>query len=321
MGYTGVRYTIEEGDTLWDIAAEKLGDPHAWSRLYAFNNQKDVIAAGARRISDPDMIYTGATLMLPLPPGVSPRPVPSASRPPAMGDLKRQIPAIRMPVQIAYDIKGDTLTLDYGSFIARVRQTGRVMIDPGASLPLTMVVDGGTEISAKIMAKNAFTTLMSENKVTFDPATKAVKFSNTLISSANNINGPKTEIAMETSSSSRMPVLKVAVAYPQIKGRVGADSYVALDYKVEIEIEPRMPSLKPVPIAAPSAARVPQTDWSQVLRGASKKALIAAGVITVLYGASVVFSSGGTLAGSPAYANTMAVILVGASVTAVTVHN
>lgn len=326
MGYTGVRYIIKEGDTLWDLAAEKLGDPYAWPKIYAFNNQADVIAAGARRITDPDLIYAGATLMLPIAPGVKPAPAPSAARPPNMRSLKDQIPSIRMPARVAFDIQGQPIVLNYVSFVARIRQKGRVMIDMGSPVPLTMVANGGFEASVKTRAKSTFTTLMSENKVTFDPKTKGVTFSNKLVSSATNIPGPKTEVAIEMSSSSGMPKLKVAIAYPQIKGSLGNNRYMALDYKVEIEIEPRMAPLQPqpvpVPVHAPSPARAPRsTDWADVLRRASTGALIVAGVITVAYGASIVFSGGGTGLAAPAYANSMAVILVGATATTVAIQN
>lgn len=326
MGYTGVRYVVKEGDTLWDIAAKKLGDPYAWPKIYVFNNQKDVIAAGAKKISDPDLIYAGSVMMLPIPPGTPQNPAASAARPPATRSLKDQIPSIRMPVRFAYDIKSEPLVFDYGSFVARVRQKGRVMIDLGAPLPLTLVLNGGIEVSSQIQAQNVFTTLASENKVTFDPNTKGVTFSNKLISSATNVPGPKTEVAIETSSASGIPVLKVAIAYPEIKGKIGIHNYVALDYKVEVEIEPRIPRLQPapVPIRVPvsSPARVPQIDWGDVLHRSSNNVLIVAGVVTVLYGASVVFSGGTTSAAAPAYASVMAVILVGATTTTtVTVKN
>lgn len=325
MGYTGIAYRINSGDTLWDIAAQQLGDPYAWPRLFAFNNQDDVVTAGARRIIDPDLIYAGEIMMLPIVKSQANTIAPSANRAPQTpGSLKEKIPTIKMPLSIAYDLKGDALVLDYGTFIARVRQKGRILLNLGSPLPLTKVINGGIEASSKTQANMAFGTLMSKNTVSLDPATKSIKFSNKLISSSNR-GGPKTAVGIEVSSTSGMPVLKAEIIYDELKGTIGNDAFVALNYKIEIEIEPRAPKphFQPIPIRTPvsSPTRVPQTDWGQVAREASGWALLAAGVITVVYGASVVFSGGASGVAAPGYASLMTVILVGGTAMTVTVQN
>lgn len=49
-------YTVKQGDCLWDIAEEQLGDGMLWSGLYEQN--KDVIG------ENPDLLYVGITLQL-----------------------------------------------------------------------------------------------------------------------------------------------------------------------------------------------------------------------------------------------------------------
>lgn len=325
MGYTGIPYKIEPGDTLWDIAARKLGDHYAWPRLYAFNNQPDVIAAGAKRIVDPDLIYAGSVMMLPIVKCFSPATLPSLRAAPA-GRLRDQIPSIQMPMTFAYELKGDAIVLDYGTFIARIRQKGRVMLNLGTKMPLTAVLNGGLELSGKVKAESTFGKLISENKISLDPNTKNIKFSNKLISSSNNIHAPKTAIGFEMSSSTGMAVLKCEIKYPEVKGTLMGDSFVALNYTIEIELEPRKPRVPKVApirvnVPVPSPGRAPQTiDWWYVVKTASIGAVIVAGVITVGYGASVVLSGGGTGLAAPAYASAMAVILVGATVTNIPVQ-
>ncbi|MEJ6404129.1 LysM peptidoglycan-binding domain-containing protein [Yoonia sp. 2307UL14-13] len=328
MGYTGVPYNIKSGDTLWDIAARKLGDPYAWPRIYAFNNQPDVVNAGAKKIVDPDLIYADATLMLPIVADNPPLPVCTDKCGAPSGKLKDQIPSIQMPMSIAYDLKGDPLVLDYGTFIARIRQKGRILVNPGTKVPLTGVLNGSWELGSKTTAQTSLSTLVSSNKVSFDPTTKSIKFTNKMIVSANNINAPKTAVGIEFSSSTGMPVLKAEIAYPELKGKIAGDSFFAVNYKIELEIEPKLPKpeLVPIPVTspsynpAPSPTRAPETDWGDVFRKASTGALILAGIITVAYGASVFFSGGASGVAAPAYASTMTVILVGATATTIAVQ-
>lgn len=48
---------VHPGDTLWEIAARQLGDPHRWPEIYALNDA----AIGA----DPDLIHPATRLRLP----------------------------------------------------------------------------------------------------------------------------------------------------------------------------------------------------------------------------------------------------------------
>ena len=49
-------YTVESGDTLWDIAAEQLGSGYKWTEIYEAN--KDTI-------KNPDLIYVGQVIEIP----------------------------------------------------------------------------------------------------------------------------------------------------------------------------------------------------------------------------------------------------------------
>lgn len=51
----GEEYTVEKGDTLWDISASKLENPFSWSRIWKQNPD----------IKDPDLIYPGEKITLP----------------------------------------------------------------------------------------------------------------------------------------------------------------------------------------------------------------------------------------------------------------
>lgn len=48
------KYTIQEGDTLWDISVRAYGDGYRWSEI-----------AKANKVANPDLIYAGNVLNLP----------------------------------------------------------------------------------------------------------------------------------------------------------------------------------------------------------------------------------------------------------------
>ena len=50
-------YTVAEGDTLWDIADEQLGEPEAWPEIWERNAGDDM--GGGRTFDDPDVILPG----------------------------------------------------------------------------------------------------------------------------------------------------------------------------------------------------------------------------------------------------------------------
>ncbi|MEZ0107900.1 DNA-binding SARP family transcriptional activator/LysM repeat protein [Catenulispora sp. EB89] len=56
-------YTVVDGDTLWGIAAQHLGDAERWREIYNANRAR--IQADGQRLSDPDLILPGWTLEMP----------------------------------------------------------------------------------------------------------------------------------------------------------------------------------------------------------------------------------------------------------------
>jgi hypothetical protein len=76
-------YVVKRGDTLWDIAEAKLGDPFAYPDI--FKASRRTVQPGGRHLVDPDLIYPGWTLTIPDedPPKKPPRVKPDPAQPPA----------------------------------------------------------------------------------------------------------------------------------------------------------------------------------------------------------------------------------------------
>lgn len=70
-------YVVQRNDTLWAIAERQLGDPLRWTEIYALNQGR--AEPGGATLDDPNWIYPGWTLVLPVP-ATSP---PAAPAPPA----------------------------------------------------------------------------------------------------------------------------------------------------------------------------------------------------------------------------------------------
>jgi hypothetical protein len=56
-------YVVKKGDTLWDIADDKLGDPLDYPRI--FKASRHTVQPDGRHLVDPDLIYPGWKLTLP----------------------------------------------------------------------------------------------------------------------------------------------------------------------------------------------------------------------------------------------------------------
>jgi hypothetical protein len=56
--------TVAQGDTLWDLAEEHLGDPERWPEIYAMNRGDQ---EGGTHLENPDLIQPGWVLEVPIP--------------------------------------------------------------------------------------------------------------------------------------------------------------------------------------------------------------------------------------------------------------
>ena len=89
-GTTNGTYTVERGDTIWDIAGDRLGDPTRYPEIVELNRGVPQPDGGA--LTNPDLIRPGWMLMLPVPdvagsgdaPAAPPEAVPIPEQPAVM---------------------------------------------------------------------------------------------------------------------------------------------------------------------------------------------------------------------------------------------
>ncbi|MCB2175748.1 MAG: LysM peptidoglycan-binding domain-containing protein [Actinomycetales bacterium] len=83
-------YTVERGDTLWDIAGEHLGDPARYPEIVALN--QGVPQPGGGALTDPDLIRPGWLLTLPIPSVAGSQAAPAAAAAAPSAGLQAAVP-------------------------------------------------------------------------------------------------------------------------------------------------------------------------------------------------------------------------------------
>lgn len=119
-------YTVQYGDTLWDISSREIVDPFLWPKVWKENPE----------IRNPDLIYPGQKIRIPFyllqkeiaPPvekTVTPLPVPEMKPP-----VKKEEPAVRIkPVEKNYLVEKDTLIAS-GNISPGIYSKGKVSGSP-----------------------------------------------------------------------------------------------------------------------------------------------------------------------------------------------
>lgn len=81
-------YVVQRGDTLWDIAAQHLGDPLRYREIYRLN--RDRTQPDGQHLDDPRLIQPGWTLRLPARHGADPAPRTAPTTPPRTPEPPRR---------------------------------------------------------------------------------------------------------------------------------------------------------------------------------------------------------------------------------------
>jgi LysM repeat protein len=238
-------YIVKNGDTLWDISEKFLGSPYEWPRLWKHNNRKAVIASTGRAILNPDLIYPGQKIALPIN-EFQEQKKNSASRrlmnepSEKSSSLQQQLKKIKTPIAVQYDLKDAILPpIVSPNTIIEIKMTGKVVLTSKQSLPITYVTNKG-ELETKMThaANTAFGTLLTDMSVKYDESTGKVKLGMNLIAKSKTPNIPTTSVGIIADSSSPIPKIKYEIKLPELKGTVGDFNFVAASVSISLEVTP-----------------------------------------------------------------------------------
>ena len=311
----GIQYTVVKGDNLWNLSKTHIGSGTQWRRIYRYNNRREVIAVTGRGISDPDLIYIGQRLIIPVVPngGVAPggteskpaqlvsatrnsaessaptpihsqrMPSPQPVRQP--GPLSRELPKVESPISLKYQLDDIKVPpIDVGIAIIEYNMSGLVVLRSSKSYPATYVTSRNEIESQSVHEINhAFGKLVSDNRFIYNPENKQVTLRTMMVSKSNTPNVPASAIGYEIPSNSPIPKLRAEIIFPKLVGRIGLVPYVAWNVKFVIKITPKLqppvgPSPQPIRVREPEWVPAPSTNWETA---AGTALVITAGVIVV----------------------------------------
>ena len=240
-----------------------------------------------RGIIDPDLIYIGQRLIIPVVPngGVAPRgaeskpeqlvsatknsvgrnqkmPSPQPVRQP--GPLSRELPKVESPISLKYKLEDIKVPpVDVGIAIIEYSMTGLVVLRSSKSYPATYVTNRNEiESQAVHEINHAFGKLVSDNHFIYNAEKKQVTLRTMIVSKSNTPNAPSSAIGIELPSNSPMLKLRAEIIFPKLVGRIGLVPYTALNVKFVITITPKLqpplgPSPQPIRVREPA----PSTNW------------------------------------------------------------
>ncbi len=234
-------YIVKEGDTLWGLSKKFLGNPFEWPRLYAFNNRPNVVRITGKGIKNPDLIYVGQKLMIPVVPGV-PEPKPGFRPQPTsvkQNNLKERTNKTLVPFTVKYKL--DDLPVIKSmtpGFDATIKLAGNVVIKLAEMVPLSYVTNHGMEMIFKSETDQVLSQLLSETYVSLD-ANNKITYRCNMVAKSTSPNAPSTSIGISVASDKPVPVIRGEIRFPKLTGYMNNHEYVAMNVKVVIEIEPK----------------------------------------------------------------------------------
>lgn len=233
-------YIVKKGDTLWDISSKYLGSPMEWPRLWKFNNRKEVVAITNKPIVNPDLIYPGQKILIPLLKEVTAKR--SIGKPLVKPNksLNEELKKLTSPISISYkldDMIHPPIILP--NAVVEIKMTGNIALSSVEKFPVNYVVnDKKLEATVTSQANKAFSSLVGETKLAFDQLTNKLTLGTNIVFKSSMPNTPTTSIGIEMASNSPVPKLKYQVQLPQLKGKINNFNYIAQNVSFVLEVTP-----------------------------------------------------------------------------------
>ncbi len=263
------RHIVQSGESLSLIAERYLGDMHAWPQIVAFNNDPANSAVSGTRITDPDLILVGQSIMVPLahpsdlacrPPVHSERGPRRTKKPDGPGS-RPALPRIESPT-LKYDLDeiGEMKVFGFG-WTATVTLSGGLQMQEKKVETLVTVNQKGFEVGAKSRADKVLESLVVRSvDVGYDATTGDVTFENAITVNSTRPYAPSTSLATGITMLGQ-PYVKATIKARDLEGDFDGFAYAVAELKVTIKVETNPDTAlpkAPVPVTVPVVAPAPQ---------------------------------------------------------------
>ena len=159
-------YVVQRNDTLWGIAERELGDPLRWSEIYALNQGR--AEPDGMTLDDPNWIYPGWTLVLPIPVAAPSPSAPASTAPSSTSPVPTLTPSPTTPPTTSAPAGGDPVHAHTPSSVGSVVQRQTV---PSGWLALSSGSRLGASFAAGVLS--ALLTMRLRRRRAYCPRTPA----------------------------------------------------------------------------------------------------------------------------------------------------
>ncbi len=265
---TPTTHIVKAGDTLWDLSQQYLQDPKRWPEIWNYNNDAFVRLPAANKmrpsvaIKNPHVIFVGQKLLLPSNIMKKVNQVPLS---PVQGKSKAVKNVKSIPIKYSIDSKEYVQALP-GGLVAKVKISAELTLQSLKTIPFVELQNNELNIKASIKRENEFgaNKLLSDFTIGLNPKTKQISFESqmTLNSGESYQQIWSTKVTFDPITG--QPIYTATIKFPEIKGRLGNQAYLASQYQIDIEIskdEVRERQINAMPATVPVVLKASNNDW------------------------------------------------------------
>lgn len=237
---TPTTHIVKAGDTLWDLSEKYLKDPKRWPEIWDYNNDAFVRLPAANKmrpsvaIKNPHLIFVGQKLLVPR------GKVKTANQtdlPQNSGKLAPAKNVRAIPIKYSVESREYVQPL-FGGFVAKVKISADITLQSLKTISFLELQNNELNVKASIKRENesAINKLLSDFTVGINTKTKEISFESQITinngESYQQVWSSKVVLDPVTGA----PTYTVSIKFPEIKGRLGNQAYLASQYQIDIEI-------------------------------------------------------------------------------------
>jgi LysM repeat protein len=237
---TPTTHIVKAGDTLWDLSQKYLQDPKRWPEIWNYNNDAFVRLPAANKmrpsvaIKNPHLIFVGQKLLVPS--GIIKK-VNQSLVSPAKGQSKAVNNVKSIPIKYSIDSKEYVQALP-GGLIAKVKISAELTLQSLKAIPFIELQNNELNIKASIKRENeaGVNKLLSDFTIGLNPKTKQISFESQVTVNSGESYQQTWSTKVTIDPITGQPIYTVSIKFPEIKGRLGNQAYLASQYQIDIEI-------------------------------------------------------------------------------------